>query len=79
MTGLADVDGFQISIQVCVWPRFPPLITDSFESNCCRDFHFPRNFAEYHNQLPVTDFNMSRPQSGCIDLDLNGRMLSHIS
>ena len=25
MTGLADVDGFKISIQVCVWPRFPPL------------------------------------------------------
>ena len=25
MTGLADVDGFKISIQVCMWPRFPPL------------------------------------------------------
>ena len=27
MTGLADVDGFKISIQVCMWPRFPPLTT----------------------------------------------------
>ena len=26
MNGLADVDGFKISIQVCVWPRFLPLI-----------------------------------------------------
>ena len=27
MTGLADVDGFYLFIQVCVWPRFPPLTT----------------------------------------------------
>ena len=26
MTGLADVDGFIICIQVCVWLGFPPLI-----------------------------------------------------
>ena len=26
MTGLADVDGFQLFIQVCVWPRFPLLV-----------------------------------------------------
>ena len=26
MTGLADVDGFKICIQVCVWMGFPPLI-----------------------------------------------------
>ena len=26
MTGLADVDGFKISIQVCMWPGFPPLM-----------------------------------------------------
>ena len=25
MTGLADVDGFQISIHACVWPCFLPL------------------------------------------------------
>ena len=25
MTGLADLDGFQIIIQVCVWLGFPPL------------------------------------------------------
>ena len=27
MTGLADIDGFKIFIQVCVWLGFPPLIT----------------------------------------------------
>ena len=26
MAGLADVDGFELFIQVCVWPRFPPLL-----------------------------------------------------
>ena len=26
MNGLADVDGFKICIQVCVWLGFPPLI-----------------------------------------------------
>ena len=26
MNGLADVDGFKICIQVCVWPRFPPFL-----------------------------------------------------
>ena len=25
MTGLADVDGFYLFIQVCMWPRFPPM------------------------------------------------------
>ena len=27
MTGLADVDGFNISVQMCVWPCFPPLVS----------------------------------------------------
>ena len=26
MTSLADVDGFKLFVQVCVWPRFPPLV-----------------------------------------------------
>ena len=26
MNGLADVDGFKICIQVCMWLGFPPLI-----------------------------------------------------
>ena len=26
MNGLADVDGFKLCIQVCVWLGFPPLI-----------------------------------------------------
>ena len=26
INGLADVDGFKIYIQVCVWLAFPPLI-----------------------------------------------------
>ena len=26
ITGLADVDGFLLFIQVCLWPRFPPLV-----------------------------------------------------
>ena len=26
MNGLADVDGFKICIQVCVWLGFPPLV-----------------------------------------------------
>ena len=26
MTGVADVDGFELFIQVCVWPCFPPLV-----------------------------------------------------
>ena len=36
MTGLADVDGFRICIQVCVWLGFPTLTngcTDMKESN----------------------------------------------
>ena len=28
MNGLADVDGFKICIQVCVWLGFPPLKLD---------------------------------------------------
>ena len=28
MNGLADVDGFKIFIQVCVWLGFPPLLAD---------------------------------------------------
>ena len=27
MNGLADIDGFKICIQVCVWLGFPPLKT----------------------------------------------------
>ena len=30
MTGLADVDGFNICIQVYIWLGFPPLIFESF-------------------------------------------------
>ena len=26
MNGLADVDGFKLCIQVCVWLGFPPLM-----------------------------------------------------
>ena len=29
MTGLADIDGFKNSIEVCVWLGFPPLDTDA--------------------------------------------------
>ena len=28
MTGLVDVDGFKVCIQVCVWPGFQPLIIE---------------------------------------------------
>ena len=28
MNGLADLDGFKICIQVCVWLGFPPLLFD---------------------------------------------------
>ena len=31
MTGVADVDGFKISIQVCAWPRFPPLKVEELQ------------------------------------------------
>ena len=30
MTGLADVDGFIICIQVCLWLGFQPLIPGNF-------------------------------------------------
>ena len=34
MTGLPDVDGFKICIQVCVWLGFPPpVITASNDSS----------------------------------------------
>ena len=32
MTGLADVDGFKICMQVCVWLGFPPVSMEGIAS-----------------------------------------------
>ena len=50
MTGLADVDGLLLFIQVCVWPRFPPLARGSREKDV-RNVPLVSNEKIAHNVL----------------------------
>ena len=47
MTRLADADGFNIFIRVCVWPRFPPLLLISYIS----DHFITRYNGNWHQYL----------------------------
>ena len=53
MTGLADVDGFKIFMQVCVWLGFPPLaiVAVRFYSSFCA------YFTHKNTVLPLFNFD----------------------
>ena len=42
MTGLADVDGFLLFTQVCMWPRFPPLMKHLWENLNVRELYLEK-------------------------------------
>ena len=59
MTGLADVDGYIVCIQVCMWLGFPPLAMKTREllpkTNLCHAMEFIKHMIVFVSIIIATE------------------------